>query len=52
MTIPDFFKYCMSIGKDVISAYETGGKAYIEDKHGNKKPILRPGASEDYSKEE
>lgn len=29
---PDLFRYSLSVGAKVISAYETGGKVYIEDK--------------------
>jgi len=39
---PDFFRYCISIGMQVISSYETGGRAYIQDKNGKIIPIPNP----------
>jgi hypothetical protein len=43
---PDFFRYCISIGMQVISSYETGGRAYIQDKDGKIIPIPNPNPQE------
>ena len=49
-TTPDFFYYCFEIGKRVISAYQSGGTAYIEDKNGQRKPLPppKPSPPDDY----
>ncbi len=50
-TTPDFFRYCLNLGKIVISAYQTGGSVYVEDKHHKKTLIPSPVRSRDYESE-